>query len=245
MPHFFIKTSDINGENIKITDKPTLHHLSRVMRLKIGEKLLLVDENQTSYTAQVLEICPQFIIAGILTSEKANHFLKTELFLAQGVLKSDAQALVIQKATELGVKGIYPVLTDNTVVKSSVIDAKIEKWNKYALEAFKQCERTDIPTVFERTTIEKLLESGEFATVIACVERTQESTLKEALKKVENRGKILVIIGPEGGFSAREVELFNKYKTLKVSLGKLILRAETAVITALSNIIYELEDEEL
>ena len=77
------------------------------------------------------------------------------------------------------------------------------------------------------------------------MERTQESTLKEALKKIENRGKILVIIGPEGGFSAREVELFIKYKTLKVSLGTLILRAETAAITALSNIIYELEDEEL
>lgn len=243
MPHFFIKTSDINGENIKITDKSTLHHLLRVMRLKTGEKLLLTDENQTSYTARVLEISPKYIISRILKHEKADHFLKTELFLAQGVLKSDAQAFVVQKATELGVKGVFPLVTDNTVVKPSVVDAKIEKWSKYALEAVKQCERTDIPTVFERTTIEKLLESGEFDTIIACVERSQESTLKSALKKIENKGKILVIIGPEGGFSERETELFKKYEIFRVSLGKLILRAETAVISALSNIIYELENE--
>ncbi len=243
MPHFFIKTADINGDEIKITDKPTLHHLSRVMRLKTGEKLLLTDENQTSYTAEVLEITPKCIISKILKREKADHFLKTQLYLAQGVLKSDAQAFVIQKATELGVKGIYPLLTDNTVVKPAVIDAKIEKWNKYALEAVKQCERTDIPAVFGRTTIIQLLESGEFASVIACVERSQDETLKKALKNVKNEGKILVIIGPEGGFSKEETELLKNYEIHRVSLGKLILRAETAAISALSNIIYELEDE--
>ena len=243
MPHFFIKTADISGDGIKITEKATLHHLLRVMRLKTGEKLLLTDENQTSYTAEVREISQKCIICKILAREKANHFLKTEIYLAQGVLKSDAQAFVIQKATELGVKGIYPVLTDNTVVKASVIDAKIEKWNKYALEAVKQCERTDIPTVFGRTSLKNLLESGEFTTIIACVERTQEKTLKEALKSIKNHGKILVIIGPEGGFSKEETELFKKYKIFRVSLGKLILRAETAVISALSNIIYELENE--
>lgn len=243
MPHFFIKTSDINNDKIEIKDKPTLHHLLRVLRLKAGETLLLVDENQTSYTSEVVEISSNSITTKILKREKADHFLKTELFLAQGVLKSDAQSLIIQKATELGIKGIYPLVTDNTVVKASVIDAKIEKWNKLALEAVKQCERTDIPTVFERTSIENLLKSGEFETVIACVERTQEFTLKQALRNIKNKGKILVIIGPEGGFSENETKIFNEYKTFKVSLGKLILRAETAVISALSNIIYELEDE--
>ena len=221
MPHFFIKTEDISGDEIKITEKSTLHHLSRVMRLKTGEKLLLADENQTSYTAQVLEIAPKYIISRILKREKADHFLKTELYLAQGVLKSDAQAFVIQKATELGVKGIYPLLTDNTVVKPSVIDAKIEKWNKYALEAVKQCERTDIPTVFERASIEKLLESGEFATIIACVERSQDETLKKALKNVKNElnnltnkeiGYIIITGGITSmlGFSAIVEDLFLK-----------------------------------
>ena len=127
------------------------------------------------------------------------------------------------------------------MVKSSVIDAKIEKWNKYALEAVKQCERTDIPTVFERTTIEKLLESGEFATVIACVERTQESTLKAALKKIENRGKILVIIGPEGGFACDEVASLAERSAVPVSLGPRILRTETAGMAALAMALYELE----
>ena len=243
MPHFFISSSDKKQDIITISDKENFHHIARVLRAKIGETLVLIDENQTQYKVIVENISKNAITTKVVESTKSNHKLNLRLFLAQSVLKTDAQNFVIQKATELGVKGIYPLLTDNTVVKPAVIDAKIEKWNKYALEAVKQCERTDIPAVFGRTTIIQLLESGEFASVIACVERSQDETLKKALKNVKNEGKILVIIGPEGGFSKEETELLKNYEIHRVSLGKLILRAETAAISALSNIIYELEDE--
>lgn len=245
MPHFFITTSDISDDTISVKDKSTLHHLSKVLRVKKGEELLLVDENQTQYKTQITQILSDKIIVEILEKKKSQHSLKVNLYLAQGVLKSDAQSLIIQKATELGVKGVIPLSCTNTVVKDSVIDAKIKKWSKVAFEAVKQCERTDIPKIFERKSLEEILKDETFKTKIACVERSQKSSLKNFLKTFNNEenGNILVIIGPEGGFTQKEIELFEKYDCMKVSLGKLILRAETAVITALSNIIYEIEDE--
>lgn len=245
MPHFFVQTKDILDNKIRITEKDTLHHLVRVLRVKTGETLLLTDENQTQYRTEIVCIASDYVESEIKETLKANHSLCIKLYLAQSVLKNDAQNLVIQKATELGVKGIIPVLGDNTVLKDSVIDSKTEKWQKIALEAVKQCERTDIPRVFTRDNLESLLKSNEYKIKIACVERSDKGTLKEVLRNLHfcNEDKILVIIGPEGGFSQRELELLETSDVYRVSLGKLILRAETAAVTALSNIIYELEDD--
>lgn len=245
MPHFFVKTADINSDKITVNEKQTVHHLVKVLRSKVGETLLLVDENQTQYETKIVEICSDSIVAQIIKKEKSAHFLNINLYLAQGVLKSDAQSLIIQKATELGVKGIIPLITDNTVVKHSVVDAKIDKWKKTVFEAVKQCERTDIPEIFSRCTLKELLKDPEYDVKIACVERSRKSSMKNFLRelKPEKNTKIVVIIGPEGGFSKTETEMLEKYGAAKVSLGKLILRAETAVITALSNVIYELEND--
>lgn len=245
MPHFFIQKKDITDNKIKITEKSTFHHLSRVLRVKSGEKLLLVDENQTQYDTRICNITTEFIEAEIVKTSQANHSLKLNLYLAQAVLKNDAQNFVIQKSTELGVKGIIPICTDNCVLKESVIDSKIEKWQKIANEAVKQCERTDLPTVFERKTLEELFESDEYKIKLMCVERSDKVRMKNILEniKINDEDKILVIIGPEGGFSQRELELAEAFNLPKISLGNLILRAETAAICALSNIIYELENE--
>ena len=161
-------------------------------------------------------------------------------------MKTDAQNLVIQNATELGVKGVVPLITDNSTIKQTVVDAKIDKWQKIANEAVKQCERVDFLTVFPRMTFTQFLDSSDYDVKIACVERSQDMTLKACLQslKLQTNDKIAVLIGPEGGFSAKELTLLEQSKDVyKVSLGKLILRAETAVIGALSNIIYELEND--
>ncbi len=245
MPQFFIKTEDILEDRITIVGDSQCHHLVRVLRIKVDEKLLLVDENQTIYEAVVEKVEAEKVCAKILSQKKSDHFLNTQIYLAQGVLKNDAQHYVIQKATELGAKGVIPIECKNSVVKGSVIDSKIDKWTKVALEAVKQCERTDIPVVLPRNTLEGVLKDDTFKIKIACAERNQECSLKKYLRnlKYNKEDKILVIIGPEGGFSQCETELFDIYKIPKVSLGKLILRAETAVTAAISNIIYELENE--
>ena len=146
----------------------------------------------------------------------------------------------MEKATELGIRGIYPVITDNCAVKREVASSKTEKWQKVMYEASKQCERAKIPTCYPMTTFEELLKKN-FNRVIVFGERSTEQNLKSYLKKtpVLKNENILVIIGPEGGFSQREFDFFKKQNLPIISLGNLILKAETAVIVALGDIIYE------
>lgn len=246
MPHFFISSSDVKQDIATISDNENFHHIVKVLRAKIGETLLLIDENRTQYKVEVKNIDSHSVTTKVVETSKSSSYLDLNLFLVQSVLKTDAQNFVMQKATELGVKGIIPIITDNCVIKPSVVDSKIAKWQKIANEAVKQCERSDFPEIQARSTLKDILDSNDFDIKIACVERDQTTTLKSCLNKIDmsSNPKIAVIIGPEGGFSAAELKLLQEHANVhKVSLGKLILRAETAVVCALSNIIYELEND--
>jgi 16S rRNA (uracil1498-N3)-methyltransferase len=245
MPHFFITTNDIKQDIITISDKDNFHHITRVLRAKIGEPLLLIDENRIQYKTVIEKIDSNSITTLVAEKYKSRNILNLQLSLAQAVLKTDAQNLVVQKAAELGVKGIVPFIGENSVIKKSVAEEKISKWQKIANEAAKQCERVDSPVITGVESLKNLLNDDTYDYKIACVERVQDYTLKACLKNIksEAQSKILVIIGPEGGFSAEEIKLIENSSVSKVSLGKMILRAETAAVSALSNIIYELEDD--
>ena len=234
MPHFFIKSTSIK-DNI-IIDKDNYNHIARALRARRGEKLLFIDENQIEYETVVDSITTDEVIAKIENSYKSFRRLDFGLYLAQSPLRSDAQSFVIEKATELGVKGIFPVRTDYCALSDEVIKKKIVKWQKIMIEASKQCERSDIPTCFEPEILENLID--KFDRVIVFCERIAKKTLKDIapLKKNDN---VLVIIGPEGGFSDREFQIFSKKGIDMLTLGNLILKAETAVTVALGNIIYE------
>lgn len=227
-----------------IFDNETLHHLTRSLRVKPGQRLLFTDEQKITYECIIESISKDSLYANIEKEYLNDKFLNFNLFLAQSPLRSDAQDLVIEKATEIGVAGVYPILTDNCSVQKSVIEKKIPRWQKIMVESSKQCERADVPECFELTDIEELIKSKKYERIIAFCERLTENNLKNYLanKPIKSDENILVIIGPEGGFSQREIELFTKYEIPKISLGKLILRAETAVIVALGNMIYEFEN---
>lgn len=246
MPHFFISSKDVNKDTISISDKENYHHIAKVMRAKTGENLLLVDENRIQYNVVIKNIDSQSITTKVVETKKSENHLKLNLVLMQSVLKTEAQSLVIQKATELGVKKIIPFISDNSVIKHDVACQKTSKWQKIANEAVKQCERVDFPIVSKTHTFKEIVEDKDCNIKIACVERANTEPLKACLQKINltPKSQIAVIIGPEGGFSAKELNMLEENKEIhKVSLGKLILRAETAVITALSNVIYELEND--
>lgn len=246
MPHFFISTSDLNQDIITVSDKDNFHHIVKVLRSKVGETLLFIDENRIQYKAVIKSIDSKTVTTKVVEKQKSNNTLGLNLILAQAVLKTDAQNLVIQKATELGVKKIVPMITENCVIKASVIDSKREKWQKIADESVKQCERVDFPIVQERMSLQEVLNCEEFNIKIVCVERETSCTLRDCLRSIDIKpsDKIAVIIGPEGGFSSQELRLLSENNQIyNVSLGKLILRAETAVVAALSNVIYELEND--
>ena len=240
MPHFFINSKNINSSQIIIDDKENYNHIAKSLRANIGEKLLLIDENRVEYTTNIKEITNKTIICEIVSSEKSERDLKYNLFLAQSPLKSDAQLTIMEKATELGIRGIYPVYTDNCALKKTVAEKKVEKWQKIMYEASKQCERATIPKCYNLTTLEQVFEN-KFDKIIALCERNTTDSLKNYLKNnpIKDNENILLIIGPEGGFSKKEFEFFKSEKIPMLTLGDLILKAETAVIVTLGNIVYE------
>ncbi len=242
MPHFFIKSENVSNNIVQISDTENYKHIAKALRAKVGEKLLLIDESQIQYETEIKDITSKEIIAEIKDKYKSKRFLDFELYLAQSPLRSEAQSVIIEKATELGVTGVYPIFTDNCALKKDVIVKKIEKWQKTMYEASKQCERAVVPTCFEMTTMDELLKSNRFDVVIAFCERLSELTFRDYLKsnlELFNNKKVLVIIGPEGGFSEREFKFFKDNNIPMLTLGDLILKAETAVIVAIGNIIYE------
>ena len=183
MPHFFVKSNNINNNEIIIDDKENFNHISKSLRAKVGEKLLLIDENQIQYETVIFEISKNIIKCEIKNKYKSNRDLGFNLFLAQSPLRSDAQNFIIEKATELGVRGIYPVVTENCVLKKSVIEAKIEKWQKCMYKASKQCERAIVPICYEASSLEDVLDKN-FDKVLVMAERSCELCLKNYL--IEN-----------------------------------------------------------
>lgn len=243
MPHFFISSQRLEKDKITIDDKENYNHIAKSLRARAGEEILLIDENGIQYCGKIEKITSNAVEILVKDSWKSNRELQFELYLAQSPLRSDSQSLIVEKATELGVSGIYPIFTDNCALKKSVIEQKIQKWQKIMYEASKQCERAKIPVCFELSDMEKLMQKPEFDRVLAFTERSAQFKLKNYLGQnpIKKSEKILVIIGPEGGFSQREFEIFEKNNTITLSLGDLILKAETAVITAIGNIVYEYE----
>lgn len=236
MPHFFISSERIVENKIHISDIENYRHIARALRIRKGEKLLLIDENQIQYETVVCDITDKEVIVEIENSYKSGRSLPFGLYLAQSPLRSDAQSFIVEKATELGVKGIYPIHTDNCVLSNEVIEKKVEKWQKIMYEASKQCERADIPTCYHIENLEDLI--NKFDRVIVFCERISNKTLKD-IDKIQYNQNILVVVGPEGGFSQREFDLFKNSNVEMLTLGDLILKAETAVVVALGNIIYE------
>ena len=209
MPHFFVDSKNRVNDFITINDTENYRHIARALRARVGENLLLIDEAQIQYETTITEINSTEIICKIEKSYPSKRDLDFDLYLAQSPLRSDAQLTIMEKATELGARGVYPIITDNCALNKSVLEKKHEKWQKVMYEASKQCERAKVPTCFEPTTIEKVLEN-KFDKVLVLAERSTEISFKEYLLKnsIKKAEKVLVIIGPEGGFSQNEFEYF-------------------------------------
>jgi 16S rRNA (uracil1498-N3)-methyltransferase len=246
MPQFLITSNNIKGQNIEISQKSDIKHITEVLRCKVGDKVLFIDNEEFLYTASLVEFSKDFLKASIITKEKSIRSLNTDITLVQSIIKSAAQDFVIQKATEMGTKTIQPMISKYTVVKfdnEKDKKKKVEKWDKIAFESCKQCERSKPPIIKEITTLKEAV-CFDFDIKIACVERKATMSLKEFLRTnpYQSGKKIAVFIGPEGGWSEEELALFEQNEIAKVSLGNMILRAETAVISALAGIIYEYEN---
>ncbi len=236
MPHFLINSEEIDNDIVNITQTELLKHLVSSLRIKAGEKIKFIDEKETQYICKVLNAAKTGLRAQIVEKYPSFRKLNFELYLAQAVLKQDAQNLAISNAVQTGVKGIYPIICDNCTIRAK---QNIEKWQKIADESFKQCERANRATIFEIQKFENILK--DFENIIVFAEKNVNTTIKDSVKKFDKKKKILVVVGPEGGFSEQEFELFKKYNC--ASLGDLILKAPNAVTAGISRVVYEFENQ--
>lgn len=247
MPQFFVESKNINENRILITNNSDIKHIKTVLRSNIGDILQISDFSGFIYKAKIILFEQNSIETEIIEKiEAQNKLEKVQITLAQSVLKSAKQDVVIQKATELGVNTVIPLLTKNTVVKfDSEKDKKqkVEKWEKIVYESVKQCERGDFLKINPIIKLKELINFEDYDVKFVCAEKGAKTSIKSFLstQNKENIKKILVIIGPEGGWDDSEIEFFKANNITSVTLGKLILRAETASIATISDIIYEYE----
>lgn len=237
MPHFLIKKEEIFNSFIELKTNENLFHITKVLRAKCGEKIKFIDENQIVYHCEINEISKNYLKANILTSEKSQRILDYDLCLIQSILAPDAQSLAVANAVQTGVKEIYPVISDNVSQSLKTLENKKEKWEKIAIENFKQCERADLATIQPIKTLKEALEEFKKENILIFAEKYVNIELNKALADINKQEKIAVVIGPEGGFSQKEFEYFidNKYKL--ISLGNMIYKAPNAITAGISNVI--------
>lgn len=244
MPHFFTEKENIINNSVVITEKELLNHLVSARRVKCGEKILFFDKERNEYLCKITEISKKELTAEIITSYKSERILEHNISVAKCVLKSDADFSSIQKATELGVKRIIPVISDNCTVNFKIALSKTEKFQKIADESVKQCERADFPIVESPSKLDDILLRKDFDLIIVFSEKEENITIKKFFGNKKYKGEsTLIIIGPEGGFSEREFELFEKFNIPQLTLGKLIMRADTALTAAVFGVIQEISDD--
>ena len=246
MPQFFINKENVQDDRIFITNPSDVNHIKNVLRHKKKDRLIFVADDNYVYESEILSL-GESIETKITDKYFSDKRLKTNITLAQSIIKSQKQDFLIQKATELGVKNIIPFISKNTVVKfDSEKDKanKINRWQKIVYESAKQCKRGDLAEIKQIASFDEVLKLEGFDFKIVCSEREDNYSIKEFLSNYQEKNKafnVLIVIGPEGGWTVEEVDKFTENNFAVVTLGKLIYRAETAATVAVSHIIYECE----
>lgn len=247
MPRFFVKTEQINQPYIYIKNED-VNHIKNVLRKKVEDKIEVCNqETGDAYLCEIEQLDDNEILTKII--EKLNETetnIKIDIY--QGLPKAEKMELIIQKSVELGVNSIIPVSLKRCVVKleGKNQNKKIERWQKIAESAAKQCGRNIIPKIENIIKIKQFEElSKNYDSLIVAYENEKEYTLKQEIQKIKQSNKkelkIAVVIGPEGGLAEEEIETLKNYGAKIVTLGKRILRTETVTLNILSILMYELE----
>ena len=246
MHHFFVNPEQVEDGLIRITGSD-VNHIKNVLRVRQGEEMLVSDGTGRDYLCQAEEIAGQEVTVRILETEEEGRELPSRIWLFQGLPKSDKMEFIIQKAVELGAAGIVPVSTRNTVVRldQKKEEAKVKRWQAIAESAAKQSKRSLVPRVSGIMTLKEAfdyVESQGFS--VRLIPYEHEAGMDGTKTELDAAGPgqdIAVFIGPEGGFDEREIELALSKGVRPISLGRRILRTETAGLALLSVLMMRLE----
>ena len=244
MHHFFVTPDQVQENQIYIVGSD-VNHMKNVLRMKVGEKFQVSDGNDKKYVCRIEQMNEEEVQAGILEEMQADTELPSKIYLFQGLPKNDKMELIVQKAVELGVWEVIPVSTKSAVVKLDVKKAlkKVERWNAISESGAKQSGRTIIPKVTSVMTYREALSYAEQLDVVMIPYELAEGMeeTKQFIDAIQPGQSVGVFIGPEGGFEREEVEFAIQKGARPITLGKRILRTETAGLAVLAVLMYHLE----
>ncbi len=247
--HRFFVEGDLSGDGdrgfvLPLADRD-LHHLGRVLRLAPGDRIVVVGADGREAEATLVEVSPEQVTADVGPAIRRPP--SPRIVLAAGIARRERMEFTIQKATELGVSEIWPLQCARCVVRLDEDRAgrRGERWRRIAEEAAKQSQRSEVPRVTDAMTLDELLaEAGQFDVVLVPWEDAAETAegIGEALddENATSDASVLVVVGPEGGFETSEVDALQDAGARVVSLGRTVLRTETAAIVAVALTAYEL-----
>ncbi|MBO5995278.1 MAG: 16S rRNA (uracil(1498)-N(3))-methyltransferase [Firmicutes bacterium] len=254
MIKFFVPKEDILGDKIYLTSRDDIKHLTKVLRARPGDEVIISDKEEYEYLTDIAEINDTEVVLRVILKQKFETEPETKVTLYQGIPKGPKLETVVQKTVELGVHRVVPVFMARTVVADKGnFSKKVARLQKIADEAVKQCKRGKIPEVAEAMSMKEMMEDirkNDYDLILLAYESEDGYSIKDSLRydtdgtSVRKGSDIALIIGPEGGFEEEEVDLIQETfdrKARVVSLGKTILRTETAGMAALAMIMYELE----
>ena len=243
MARFYVPDPRIEKGLLKV-DGSEVRHIRRVLRLKVGDRLVLFDGSAKEYEGIIVEESPSSVVIkvqGIFSPSKESPL---EITLAQSLLKGEKMEYLIQKATELGIRKIIPFFSSRSVplLDKSKKLRRYHRWEKIAIEACKQCGRITVPKVEPLQNYSEMLGMASSEALRLILWEKEGQGLKEILKESKERTKIFFVVGPEGGMSDEEVEEARRAGFIPINLGKRVLRSETASVCLLSILQYERGD---
>ena len=244
MPRFFVKPGQVGQEQIVICGSD-VNHIKNVLRMSDGDEISISDGEGKDYFGTISGITKDEVIVHIENSWDSYVELPSKLYLFQGLPKADKMELIIQKAVELGVYEIIPVLTQRTIVKldAKKEEKKLARWQSIAQSAAKQSGRGIVPAVKAPMKLEAALWEAQAleASIIPYEKAKGMDEARIVIHGMRDKKSIGIFIGPEGGFDASEVETAVRAGVTPITLGRRILRTETAGLTALSILMFELD----
>lgn len=241
MPRFFISQTP-QGNQVVLTDKE-MHHLVHVYRASPGMQVVLFDAAGNEYQAQVTTYNKKEVHLLILTQEQQRHAGSEKILLAQALLKSKSWDLLLQKSMELGLEKLLPVISEH-IAAGPETAGRYERWQKVLLAAAKQCGRNNILHIATPQKFATLLqETAHVPLRILAHNDNQLPSLKKVLTQyLAPQQQVLVIVGPEGGFSKQELQQAQSAGVILFSLGYYTLRAETAALSLLATLNFYYSD---
>lgn len=244
MHKFFVPFENITN-NKAVIEGDDVKHIYKVLRLQEGDEVSINNCRGEEFLSKIEEITKSQVVVNLVEKLDINNESAIDVYLYQGLPKSTKMDLIVQKATELGVKEVTPIITERVIVKNELHEfKKVDRWNRIALEACKQSKRSLIPKINTPIEFEELKETlKKFDLIVVPYENENGYGIKQVARKLVKEIKnIAVIIGPEGGFEEFEINELISLGAHIVTLGPRILRTETAGFVCVSLLLYELGD---